>query len=103
MNDGIKWHITNIVNISIIVTKVYCLVGYARKIHTLRVFLFPKQQGMIFTNVKEIVPLISKQTYEYIYIYIQSVQLKNGPYYNISNQFTKIYNMLYYTTNLYLQ
>jgi hypothetical protein len=35
--------------------------------------------------------------------YIQSVQLKSGPYFNINNLFTKIYNMLYYTTNLYLQ
>jgi len=35
--------------------------------------------------------------------YIQSVQLKSGPYSNMSNLFTKIYNMLYYTTNLYLQ
>jgi len=30
-------------------------------------------------------------------------QLKSGPYFNMSNLFTKIYNMLYYTTNLYLQ
>jgi len=34
---------------------------------------------------------------------IQSVQLKSGLYFNMSNSFTKIYNMLYYTTNLYLQ
>jgi hypothetical protein len=34
---------------------------------------------------------------------IPGVQLKSGPYFNISNLFTKIYNMLYYTTNLYLQ
>jgi len=34
---------------------------------------------------------------------IQGVQLKSGPYFNMSNLFTKIYNMLYYTTNLYLQ
>jgi len=34
---------------------------------------------------------------------IQSVQLKSGLYFNMSNLFTKIYNMLYYTTNLYLQ
>ena len=34
---------------------------------------------------------------------IQSVQLKSGPYFNMSNLFTKTYNMLYYTTNLYLQ
>jgi len=34
---------------------------------------------------------------------VQGVQLKSGPYFNISNLFTKIYNMLYYTTNLYLQ
>ena len=31
------------------------------------------------------------------------VQLKSRPYFNMSNLFTKIYNMLYYTTNLYLQ
>jgi hypothetical protein len=34
---------------------------------------------------------------------IESVQLKSEPYFNMSNLFTKIYNMLYYTTNLYLQ
>jgi hypothetical protein len=34
---------------------------------------------------------------------MQGVQLKIGPYFNMSNLFTKIYNMLYYTTNLYLQ
>ena len=34
--------------------------------------------------------------------YMQGVQLKSGPYFNMSNLFTKIYNMLYYTTNLYL-
>ena len=34
---------------------------------------------------------------------IQSVQHKSGPYFNITNLFTKIYNMLYYTSNLYLQ
>ena len=33
--------------------------------------------------------------------YIQSVRLKSGPYFNISNLFTKIYNMLYYTTKLF--
>jgi hypothetical protein len=35
--------------------------------------------------------------------YIQSVQLKSGPYFDMSNLFIKIYNTLYYTTNLYLQ
>ena len=34
---------------------------------------------------------------------MQGVQLKTGPYFNMSNLFTKIYNVLYYTTNLYLQ
>jgi len=38
----------------------------------------------------------------YMY-HIQGVQLKSGPYFNMSNLFTKVYNMLYYTTNLYLQ
>ena len=37
-----------------------------------------------------------------LYKNIQGVQLKSGPYFNISNLFTKIYNMLYYTTNLNL-
>jgi hypothetical protein len=36
-------------------------------------------------------------------VIIQDVQLKSGPYFNMSNLFTKIYNMLYYITNLYLQ
>jgi hypothetical protein len=31
------------------------------------------------------------------------VQLKSETYFNMSNLFTKIYNVLYYTTNLYLQ
>jgi hypothetical protein len=35
--------------------------------------------------------------------YIQRVQIKSGQYFKMSNLFTKIYNMLYYTTNLYLQ
>jgi hypothetical protein len=35
-------------------------------------------------------------------LYITGVNLKSGTYFNISNLFTKIYNMLYYTTNLYL-
>jgi len=34
---------------------------------------------------------------------LPGAQLKSGPYFNISNLFTKIYNMLCYTTNLYLQ
>jgi hypothetical protein len=34
---------------------------------------------------------------------LQDVQLKSGPYFNMRNLFTKIYNMLYYTTTLYLQ
>jgi hypothetical protein len=38
-----------------------------------------------------------------IHILIQSVQLKSEPYFNMSNLFTKIYNILYYSTNLYLQ
>jgi hypothetical protein len=39
-----------------------------------------------------------------IYVYLlPGVQLKSGPYFNIRNLFTKIYTMLYRTTNLYLQ
>jgi len=38
-----------------------------------------------------------------LYYIIQGVQLKSGLYFNMSNLFTKIYNMLYYATNLYLQ
>jgi hypothetical protein len=34
---------------------------------------------------------------------ISGVQLKSGLYFNTSNLFTNIYNMLYYTTNLYIQ
>jgi len=34
---------------------------------------------------------------------VQGVQLKSGPYFNMSNLFTKLYTMLYYTTNLNLQ
>jgi len=37
------------------------------------------------------------------YIKVQGVQLKSGPYFNMSNLFNNIYNMLCYTTNLYLQ
>ena len=36
-------------------------------------------------------------------IYIPGVQLKSGQHFNMSNLFTKIYNMLHNTTNLYLQ
>jgi len=36
-------------------------------------------------------------------VHIQGVRLKSGPYFDMSNLFTKIYSMLYYTTNLYLQ
>ena len=36
-------------------------------------------------------------------MYIQGVQLKSGPCFNMNNLFTEIYNMLSYTTNLYLQ
>jgi hypothetical protein len=35
--------------------------------------------------------------------HVQGVQLKSGRYFNMSDLFTKIYNMLHYTTNLYLQ
>ena len=35
------------------------------------------------------------------YQHIQGVHLKSGPYFNMSNLFTKIYNMLYYTTCIY--
>jgi hypothetical protein len=35
--------------------------------------------------------------------FTQGFQLKSGPYFNMSHSFTKIYNVLYYTTNLYLQ
>jgi len=31
------------------------------------------------------------------------VQLKSGPYFNKNNLLTKIYSMLHYTSNLYLQ
>jgi hypothetical protein len=34
--------------------------------------------------------------------HIEGVQLKSGPYFSMSNLFTKIYKMLYYTTKLYL-
>ena len=34
---------------------------------------------------------------------IQDVQLKSGLYFNMSNLYTKVYDMLYYTNNLYLQ
>ena len=45
----------------------------------------------------------SKHVEEFNKCIITGVQLKSGTYFNISNLFTKIYNMLYYTTNLYLQ
>jgi len=37
------------------------------------------------------------------YMQLQDVQLKSGPYFNMTSLFTNIYNMLCYTTNLYLQ
>ena len=42
------------------------------------------------------------QNVQRIYL-VQGVQLKSEPYFNMSDLFTKIYNILYYTTNLYLQ
>jgi len=47
--------------------------------------------------------LLSDFIYVVLIDHIQGVQLKSGPYFNMSNLLTKIYNMLYYTTNLYLQ
>jgi len=44
--------------------------------------------------------MINRTFTTYIYIYTHT---QGGPYFNISNLFTKIYNMLYYTTNLNLQ
>jgi len=37
------------------------------------------------------------------FVIVQGVQLKSGSYFNMSNLFTKIYNMLYYITKMYLQ
>jgi len=34
---------------------------------------------------------------------LQYVQFKSKSYINMSNLFTNIYNIIYYTTNLYLQ
>ena len=45
----------------------------------------------------------AKVRIDYIHGQLQSVQLKSAPYFNMSNLFTKIYSMLYYTTNQYLQ
>jgi hypothetical protein len=36
-------------------------------------------------------------------VLLEGVQFKSWPYFNMSNLFNNIYNMLYYTTNLYLQ
>jgi hypothetical protein len=46
--------------------------------------------------------LVETCVVDYMYYHLKGVQLKIGPYFNMSNLFTKIYNMLYYTTNLYL-
>jgi len=35
--------------------------------------------------------------------FLQGVQLKSGPYFNMRDLFPKVYDMLYYTTNPYLQ
>jgi len=50
-----------------------------------------------------IVKLFLYRKQKVFYSNIQGVQLKSGPYFNMSNLFTRIYNMSYYTTNLYLQ
>ena len=41
----------------------------------------------------------------YLMFYTRNIQVFNlkWTYFNMSNLFTKIYNVLYYTTNLYLQ
>jgi hypothetical protein len=63
--------------------------------HKMCVFIFPTTFVWdIFRSKKSWVRYDKKCT---------GVQLKSGPYFNMSNLFTKIYNMLYYTTNLYLQ
>ena len=54
---------------------------------------------MYFSNVLK----TQHHDFNSIYLHLQGVQLKSGPYFNMSNLFTKIYNMLYYPTNLYLQ
>jgi len=55
----------------------------------------------IFLTVHLRVILVSNQL-DVLFL-LQIVQLKSGPYFNMSNLFTNIYNMLYYTTNLYIQ
>ena len=57
-----------------------------------------KTLSQVKKNLSQVNKNLSQNT-----VYITGVQLKSGPYFNTSNLFTKIYNMLYYATNLYLQ
>jgi hypothetical protein len=54
-------------------------------------------------NLKYIVPQCTLKKFITLIYILQGVQLKRGPCFNMSNVFTKLYNILYYTTNLYLQ
>jgi hypothetical protein len=54
-----------------------------------------------FVNLLKTNPCSSILNQNIVYL-VQDVQLKSGPYFNMSNLFTTIFNMLYYTTNLYL-
>jgi hypothetical protein len=57
----------------------------------------------VTTSVKILDTTTAERNIKLHYKKLQGVQLKIGPYFNMSNLFTKIYNMIYYTTNLYLQ
>jgi hypothetical protein len=57
--------------------------------------------GVIYTKKVKVTYILSFTWVKTLYM--QVVEIKSGPYFNISNLFPKINNMLYYTTNLYLQ
>jgi len=69
------------------------LLDYINKLFYLGVF--PTGFGYYLAIIREI-------QCKGLYI-IQGVQLKSGSYFNMSNLFTKIYNIIYYTSNLHLQ
>jgi len=75
-------------------------IGLQKKIYWQNISVFVNESELLTaTNTQQ----LKYKVYQYMTLLLQGVQLKSGPYFNMSNLFTKIYNMLYYTANLYLQ
>jgi len=64
--------------------------------------VFQKQLGII-CFVDGAINLPQKHCRQHSIFVYTGYSTKSGPYFNMSNLFTEIDNMLYYITNLYLQ